>query len=383
MDRPIRVLQVAASIGTQEGGPALVALELARSLRRRGHDAKILTTDSDGAGRLDLAATIRERAADLDVDGYRVHSPMRLKTSFGLWRALRREVPTRDIVHIHQLYYFSSWAAAREARRARVPYVIHLHGSLDPYHRTDSRAVKWVWHNIVARNDLRCAAGFVVADQSEADGVAVVVGTRRSHVMPYGGSVGSAEGQDPVVDQRFLLYMGRIATKKRIDVLIDAFTEVAPAWDGLLVLAGTGDRMLIDQLRRQAAASGVGDRIRFVGHVEGARKNWLLHNARATLLSSENENFANSVAESLSVGVPVVLTPHVALARVVNEYRAGIVADLDARKFALAILEVAGDEEARAGYAAGAMAAAAAELSWSRTAQLAEQVFRQAMSQRG
>jgi glycosyltransferase involved in cell wall biosynthesis len=297
-----------------------------------------------------------------------------LATSLGLWSAIRREVRDRDLVDIHQLYFFSTWVAAREARRAGVPYFVHPHGTLEPYQRRRSRLVKLLWDAAVGRAVLRHASGFICTTASEADGAAAVIGRDRTHVVALGATIGASEAEPPVMDIPYVLFLGRIAPKKRLDVLIESFAAVAPCWPGALVIAGTGDAALVARLKDLARRLLPSDRVRFLGHVEGTRKAWLLTHARAFVLPSENENFAISVAESLVAGTPVILTSHVATAGLVEHFGAGRVVDLDPNAVATALAELLTDDETHADLARGARAAAA-ELSWARTAAGVEQAY--------
>jgi glycosyltransferase involved in cell wall biosynthesis len=97
--RRLRVLQVAATIAESHGGPPVVALELCRELRDRGHHSNLVTTDADGSGRPDRLPAIRRRAADLGFKIRRFHAPRKLMASLGLWSAIRRELKTRDVRH--------------------------------------------------------------------------------------------------------------------------------------------------------------------------------------------------------------------------------------------------------------------------------------------
>ena len=66
----------------------------------------------------------------------------------------------------------------------------------------------------------------------------------------------------------------------------------------------------------------------FEGWVEGERKAELLREASLFALPSHHENFGMSLAEALSCGVPVVVSPHVQLADAVLDSQSGWVSDL-------------------------------------------------------
>lgn len=108
--------------------------------------------------------------------------------------------------------------------------------------------------------------------------------------------VGPAEG-------RTILAAGRLIHQKGFDLLIDAFARVDDP-TAQLVIVGSGPEE--DALRRQAAASGHGDRITLPGYVPDIRP--YLDQARLFVLPSRFEGFGAVVVEALGAGRPVIAT---------------------------------------------------------------------------
>ncbi|RIK56283.1 MAG: hypothetical protein DCC57_03580 [Chloroflexi bacterium] len=117
--------------------------------------------------------------------------------------------------------------------------------------------------------------------------------------------------------KQVLLYIGRLAGNKRIDLLIDALAQLAPRYPNLhLLIVGStaGDHATVRlhaQLRQQAAARGVAARVTFTGKVDQVDK--YLHLADIFLLASQHEGFGVPVVEAMAAGVPVVASASGAL----------------------------------------------------------------------
>ena len=93
------------------------------------------------------------------------------------------------------------------------------------------------------------------------------------------------------------LCVARLATPKRIDLLLDAWADVP---DAVLLLAGDGaDRAALE---RQAAP--LGERVRFLGERRDVGR--LLSAADLVVLPSDREGLPMAVLEALAAGVPVV-----------------------------------------------------------------------------
>lgn len=107
-------------------------------------------------------------------------------------------------------------------------------------------------------------------------------------------------------DEPYFLFFGRISKEKGIDVLVDAFRNVAavtPGWR--LIVAGDGPERasLEDSLRD----TGVSTRISFVGFKGGTELQDLISNAAFAVAGSRcRENMPYSVIEAFAAGTPSI-----------------------------------------------------------------------------
>jgi glycosyltransferase involved in cell wall biosynthesis len=102
----------------------------------------------------------------------------------------------------------------------------------------------------------------------------------------------------------FIVTAGRLEHQKGHDILLRAFASSTVARGHDLVILGRGS--LGEQLKRQAASLGLGDRVFFPGFAENPWA-WI---AKADLfvLPSRWEGFPSIVAESLACGSPALVT---------------------------------------------------------------------------
>ena len=87
-----------------------------------------------------------------------------------LGRALQREICEFDVVHLHSVFLWPTWTAARAAKPARVPYVLSPRGMLikDLISRR-SRLVKSTWIHLIERSNIEHAAAVHLTSQLEAE----------------------------------------------------------------------------------------------------------------------------------------------------------------------------------------------------------------------
>jgi glycosyltransferase involved in cell wall biosynthesis len=145
----------------------------------------------------------------------------------------------------------------------------------------------------------------------------------------------SADVQAIAATQPLVLFLGRLSWKKGLDRLLRAFGQ---SRNGKLAIVGTDDEGFAPQLEKLAENLGIADRVRVLARtVIGSEKECLFASARLFVLSSYSENFGNTVLEAMRRGVPVVVTPEVGAAEIVQQSNGGIVVQGSAEALGAAI----------------------------------------------
>ena len=259
---------------------------------------------------------------------------------------LRNRIRDYDIAVVNGLWNYASFGARQVLPRSRVPYVVFTHGMLDPWARQEYRlkhAMKqalWFFSEGPLLTSAK-AVLFTTEDEMLRARTTFRPYRVRERVVGYGTAdiVGDAESQiaafrrllPSLGNRSFLLFLGRIHPKKGCDLLVDAFSKIAPEHPRLdLVIAGPDPAGWYSALEAQAAASGVGHRIHWPGVLFGDVKWGALRACEAFVLPSHQENFGVAVAEALAAAKPVLITDKVAIWRDVKAAGAGLVSADDA-----------------------------------------------------
>lgn len=145
-----------------------------------------------------------------------------------------------------------------------------------------------------------------------------------------------------------VLAIGRLARNKGYDLLIDAFSIVAPRIpDAVLHLAvgGNGlnpsEQRILNELKDQAATLGLTDRVKFSGFVADADLADHYRAADVFVLSSRYEPFGMTAIEAMACGTPTVITTHGGLFRAVTFGRHALYADtFDKEDLGISIVKV-------------------------------------------
>jgi glycosyltransferase involved in cell wall biosynthesis len=320
------------------GGPVPVARTLTAGLAARGHQVEVVTTTL-----LDPERGRSQRSRTELVDGVRVHylaTPLRYRwmgiTPTLPWWLARRARP--DVVHVFGFRDVVTTVTSWWCRAARVPYVFEALGMAEP--RLRNVPAKRLFDATLARGLVGGAAGVVVVSERERR-MLVAHGTpaERIHVRPNpfppvrDGRTGALRKQLGLRDEPLVLYVGRLAPGKGIDLLVDAVA----ALDGVhLALVGP------EEGGAAARARATGGRVHVLEPL--ADPHALYGDADVFVLASEGESFGNVAAEAAAAGVPVVVTDRCGVAELLGPEGALVVPyGLDAIRGAVA--RVLGDRE--------------------------------------
>lgn len=389
MSRRLAILHVIADLAPEQGGPAAACRAMAAAMAARGHGVAIYTTDWASDGRLAVpdGRPLAEHGVTFRYFRHRWH--WRFPVSAGLYRALMAEVGRFDVVHLHSLYLFHDWATARACRAAGVPYILRPHGAFLPFIRRRGRLQKGVANLLFQDRVTRGAACLHYTSEAEAQDAAPHVFGRPGRVVPLGlDTAALATPGAPPLSARFpelarkrvLLFLGRLAAQKGLDLLIPAFAALAPRYPEWHLLLAGADRGEGERLRRLAAESGVAARVTFAGHLEGQDKLAALQHSELFALPSRGENFGLAAVEAMAAGRPVLVTDRVALWREIAADGAGLVCPPQVAELTAALDRLVGDAGLRARLGRAARELTAPRFDWSRVAPQLEAFYAEAIA---
>lgn len=349
------------------GGPVRVALGQAEALAERGHDVTV------------YAAAPRELAGTSFQDGYTLKTfPARRIAPVGgfaamtaprLTKALKTDAASFDVAHIHLARDLVTIPAARQFRKAGVPYVVQPHGMVD----ASDNPLATPLDAFATKSLLRDAKTVLTLTDREADDILGIEPAARTAPISNGIRIvelAPYEGRDDVV-----LFLARLHPRKRPI----AFVEMARALKETLpttrfVLAGP-DEGEGPAVRSAIADAGMGDRLEWIGAVSPDQTEALLASARAYVLPSFGEVFPMTILESLRVGTPVVATRSLGIAPDCARFEAAHITDGSPDQLAGAVADIFTTAGEPARLRAGGVAFLREELDIARVATTLESLY--------
>ena len=349
----MKVLHVVASLSPTWGGPVPVVKGLTEAMAREGLNVTVFAPVVQGS----LHGVVQ-------LEGVRVRL-FKQNLLSGIWRAysselaeaLHREIERFDVVHIHEIWHHPHFVAYRAARKAKKPFIITVHGALEPWCLNYKALKKKVYAALIQRRILNGAAAIHAITQEEVKHIRAFGVNRPIFTIPNGINPEEFSELPPgeeieklypeLQGKKVVLFLGRIHPKKGLDLLARAFGHVArECKDAHLLIVGPDERGYRSEVERLLTSEGVVEKVTFTGMLTGREKLAALSRADIFVLPSYSEGFSMAILEALACGLPVIITRQCHFPDVA-EARAGIVIDPDSAQLARAIAKLMDDPKLR------------------------------------
>ncbi len=330
----MHILHIIASLDPAQGGPPVVAENLAKAIAALGHSTRLAAEAVTSASHVRLP-----------------HIGLR-----DLWFGPRSELVqlTReaDVLHLHGVWEPLLPAMARTARSVGRPYVVTPHGMLDPWSLAQKKWKKKLALALGYRRMLDSAGALHLLNEDERSLLAPLKLRSLGEVIPNGMFL---EDVDPPADPRifgsrqpgpgerpYILFLSRLHYKKGLDLLADAFAAIAAKYPHVdLVVAGP-DGGEEQPFRQRIIQLGLEARTWLTGPLYGPEKWSALAGASVFCLPSRQEGFSVAILEAMACRVPVVVSENCHFPEV-REVGAGRVVPLDSSSIAAALDAVLAD----------------------------------------
>jgi glycosyltransferase involved in cell wall biosynthesis len=296
----LRVLMVTPRYPPYVGGVEQHVHEVAQRLRRSGTAVTVLTTDREGAlprFEQDGVPVERVRAWPRGRDYYFAPS---------IYRAIVARRGEWDLVHVQSYHTFVAPISMTAALRSGLPYVLTFHGG---GHSSRGRQMLRGPQRRALRPLVRRASRLVAVARFEIDLYSTAYGVPpdRFELIPNGIDVAFA-GSPAEPIPGLIISVGRLERYKGHHRILGALPAVLRSTpDARLWILGSGP--FEDELRAQAAALGVEDRVEIRSIPVGERDEMAAALGRASLvvLLSEYETHPLAVLEAAAIGRRVLV----------------------------------------------------------------------------
>jgi glycosyltransferase involved in cell wall biosynthesis len=300
----VRIAYLSPSLSRAAGGIFEISRELALAISRiPEHTVNAIGLCDDWTSR------DQHLWAPVKVDCFGRRGPKQFGYSPGLRDRMKSE--HWDVLHLHALWMYTSWAAAKWRTRTRRPLVVSPNGMLEPWALSNSAWKKRLAGAIYENRMLRNASVIHANTQKELRDIRAFGLRSPVAIIPNGVTLPARIAQRDAGPRR-LVFLGRLHPKKGLRELLAAWAQVSAddPEEWRLVIAGWDDGGHDAELRRFVEEAGIASSVDFAGPMFGVEKEQLLGEASAFILPSFSEGLPMAVLEAWAYGLPVVMTEH-------------------------------------------------------------------------
>lgn len=294
------------------GGSAERTFQISRVFNRAGHQCTILTTDTG------LSPAYLQQCSEWGLNVVVLPS---------LWRRFYLPKPSQyliekliadaDVINLMSHWTLINALVYRAVKKLAKPYTVCPAGALPIFGR--SKVLKQLYNHLIGGEIILNADCCIAISPNEIDHFKLYgVQPDKVSVIPNGINLADypeSDGQKflakyGIGEAPMILFLGRLNVIKGPDMLLEAFCRCAQderMKKYHLVFAGPDGGML-DSLKLMVDASGMKDRVHFIGHIGGAEKSDAYRAADFLAIPSRQEAMSIVVLESGITGTPVLIT---------------------------------------------------------------------------
>lgn len=373
------------------GFSGVVSETLAGNLAKKGHEIIIVGHFPDQSR---LFSEEKRNPEELSICFYRMKtisiSIPGLITEFPCFMHFEKliEETRPDIIHINCLPFLTTFQAARVARKAHIPSIVHIHGvTADRGHILNF--LQWLYLQSVGRCIFGDTSKVICLTKQDAAQVrSFGCSENKINVIPNGVDVSKFRPNNGGESDGLILWLGRFVPEKGLYYLIKAMSLLANNASKIiesnvhknyrLLLVGAGPTK--SSIEEQIHALHLESMVKIIPAVPHDRVAEYLEQASIFVLPSLKEGMPYTLLEAMASGKPVVGSDISGINDVItNEQNGLLVPPMNPEALANAILELLNDKKMRQRLGQNARQLMAEKYSWDIITSRIEETYNEAI----
>lgn len=212
-----------------------------------------------------------------------------------------------DCIHIHGVWMFPQYIAAKFSIQNNIPFILSPHGMYEPWLWTKGTLKKKIYFHLLVKKNFSKATIIHAITKQEKTNLKSLFSTSKIVEIPNLIRETNNQLDRELIKEKYILYIGRLDTKKGIDLLINAFIKINPS-NFKLKIAGTFNSYKKELDKFVTSSSFDTSKIEFLGFVEGNAKQELIKDAFILVAPSHSEVIGMVNLEAAILKTPVITT---------------------------------------------------------------------------
>ena len=214
-----------------------------------------------------------------------------------------------DLVHIHGVWMYPQYIAAKFCVKNNIPFILSIHGMYEPWLWKKGKLKKKVYFNFLTKKVFSRAKFIHAITPLEKENLQSLFTKNSVIEIPNLIEEISTEEkkQSKTKDNvNYILYLGRLDEKKGIDLLLKSFSKISNSNFKIFIAGKLNDYQ--KSLELLVLSLKLKDKVEFLGMVKGKEKINLIKNAFVLVAPSHSEVIGMVNLEGAILKTPVIST---------------------------------------------------------------------------
>jgi glycosyltransferase involved in cell wall biosynthesis len=386
----MNILQLCIRFPPAPGGAENHVYHISKELIGRGHDLQVFTSDlytEVPFVRIENPAPIYKGVPVKRFKSYSLGGEMHYVFIPSMMRALLRE--EIDIIHTHSYGYYQTTAGAFTKKLREIPLVItpHFHPFWSMWGGKRRKELRKIYDGLFGKSMIDATDVVICHSKNEKELLSnFSLPDEKVRIVPAGVDFKRFESIPSPdrfrefynINERIVLYVGRLASNKGLRHLIDAMPQIISQFKNTtLVMIGEdeGQRKMLED---RAEKLNIKDKVVFTGHITDDE---LFRSAYSAcdvfVLPSEYEAFGLVLLEAMACEKPCVATNVGGVPEVIDKDKIGVLVEYgNSDQLANAIVDLLGDENKRKNMGRAGRERVKANFTWPKIVDQLERIYK-------
>ena len=251
---------------------------------------------------------------------------------FKLDKSLKKEIADQNKqtrFHIHGSFNLELYLIAKFLSKHNFKYIYTSHGAFNEIAMQRSYLKKRIYTFLFEKSIVKNAYKMHFIGASEIDGAKKVFQLNDDYFLVPNGQekINESNNKTKTTEQKTVFgFIGRLDVHtKGLDILMEAIKGLSDTERSKMELWIIGGGNGEEYMKSEISKNNLADVVKMLGPKFAEEKNDLIKQMDFLCLNSRNEGMPGVVLESLSFGVPVIISQETNLGQEVKEFKAGFV----------------------------------------------------------
>jgi glycosyltransferase involved in cell wall biosynthesis len=326
------------------GGTVTATVNLCKELVKKGHDVTVFTLNADADGSFLNVETNKEQIRD-GVKVWYFSCNILPKKSFyssNLIKKLKNSIKEFDIVNMSAIWQFLGYKAYKICKKNNIPYIVTPHSSLmkHAFYNIGNQVIKQLYWNLFGKKVVFNAIALHYLSYGEYEESKDIANNNNFFIVPNGIDIDKYKINENKKndirkkyniknDEILLLYLGRIHSKKNIDLILKSLPVLLEnnIEFKFMIVGNIEEKLYYNDLLNIIRNLKLKEYVIWIGAVKNNEVKYYYSSSDLMVLPSKIEGVSMALTEAMANALPLFISNRVANYKEIEKDNCGIVVE--------------------------------------------------------